>query len=250
MSINYKNYLTGLKDKNGNDIKEGHVIRQFMPAIEYQTHTGDNIPNGSYTEPIDVRIEKRTYIIEFSNGCFMAKDVDSDDIRPLYFLGYMSDGNFYNYDEIDFVRMVDCTRNRDIFDSDFTSERESLEAACEEIGITISDLNVYCRPEIIEDEEDLKAPITWQELKDFVNSIPDKYLDKSARIDIADEGSFLLLQPYYVQKPIYMYDNDSDLIGDLEGLKSEAEANGYDLDESLLTVLHEAGEPFLWTENF
>lgn len=250
MSVDYKNYLTGLKDKNGKDIREGQTIRQCMPAIEYQTHTGDNIPNGSYTEPIDVFMEEKVYIVEFVTGCFMAKNVNNDDIVPLFYLGYLPDGNFYNYDEIDFVRKVDYKRNRDLFDNDYTAEKEMLEALCEEYGIAISDLNEYCRPEIIEDEEYLKTPVSWQVIKDFVNSIPEKYLPNTARIDIADEGSFVLLEPYFVQQPLYMYDNDSDMVGDLESLKADAEANGYDFDESLLTVLHEVGEPFLWTENF
>lgn len=50
-----------------------------------QTHTGDNIPNGSYTEPMEAGIKERGGTVVFSEGCFMIEGDDfSSSPYPLF----------------------------------------------------------------------------------------------------------------------------------------------------------------------
>src|SRR5579872_3908181 len=62
--------FTGLLDKNAVDVYEGDILRWFTIDIEYQTHYGDNIPLGSYTEPCGTLCKKFEMPVVYRDAMF------------------------------------------------------------------------------------------------------------------------------------------------------------------------------------
>lgn len=101
----------------------------------------------------------------------------------------------------------------------------------------------------MENQEELKKPITWQELKDFVNSLPFEYMDKTARLLFQDESTARdLLEPFRMQEDIYMFDDNAEDCGTLEELKELMQDAEPPFDLQLCKLITKKGTPFLWAE--
>lgn len=99
------------------------------------------------------------------------------------------------------------------------------------------------------DDEDLKKPITWQELKDFVNSIDEIHLKDEVLIQFEDETIARKMQePYKLTDDIYKYDGDPEISGELNDLKQMFIAQGEIFDDRLATIAGKKGTPFLWVD--
>lgn len=62
--------FTGIQDKTGQRIYGGDLILIRTPYRSTQTHTGDNIPRGSYVEPLTPEIRSEIFEVKFADGMF------------------------------------------------------------------------------------------------------------------------------------------------------------------------------------
>lgn len=74
---------TCLNDKEGKCIFPGDIIEVHTPIRTTQTHWGDNIPNGSYTEPMEPAIKTDHYEVLFKDGMFCVQTDEYDLLMPL-----------------------------------------------------------------------------------------------------------------------------------------------------------------------
>lgn len=91
--------------------------------------------------------------------------------------------------------------------------------------------------------------ITWQELKDFVNSIPENHLQGKVMTAYGDEGySKLMNEPGFIEHDIYSNKEDLEDSGTLDEIKMNLEMKDEVFDISNYELWQEAGTPFLWID--
>lgn len=150
---NSKYIHTGLRDRNGKEIKVRNVVEIKRPAIEYQTHYGDNIPNGAYTEPCGVMIEVKQYEVIYELGCFFLRDLDKDfshfDSSSPLFYQYLPNGELIEYSQEECIWALDLKKNRDMWDDDYSEAEEDFKYLLEENKMNFEEFKEYCKIEII-----------------------------------------------------------------------------------------------------
>lgn len=99
---------------------------------------------------------------------------------------------------------------------------------------------------LIESLDVYPKPITWQQLKDFVNSIPEDKLSDNAYLLYQDESKGKpLLEPFFIDHDVYMHVDDDEDTGSIDELQY---AHGSDFDLADYKVVTPKGTPFLWAE--
>lgn len=90
--------------------------------------------------------------------------------------------------------------------------------------------------------------ITWQDLKDFVNSIPNDFLDKKVNILVSDNNEGQKLnEPYFLEEDVYCHkdgfpEDDCGTIEQLKEFDSEFDLKNYE-------IITKKGTPFLWAND-
>lgn len=141
--------FTGLTDKNDKKIFERDLIQIRRPIRTTQTHTGDNIPNGSYTEPLEAAIETTVEEVIFRDGCFCLDnqqnselkweygDLDINDIKHL--IDYGSRTIFESNEDL----MEDIEYLLDEY------ELKDIEDLCDYVSGVINVGNIHDNPELL-----------------------------------------------------------------------------------------------------
>lgn len=85
-------------------------------------------------------------------------------------------------------------------------------------------------------------PITWQQLKDFVNAVPDEFLQQQIPLLHGDQTLYLC-EPGYFPEDLYIHKDDPDDGGPLKDLQ-DLHGEDFDINEYRFQP---AGWPFLWS---
>lgn len=98
-------------------------------------------------------------------------------------------------------------------------------------------------------EEPLKY-ITWQDLKDFVNSIPEEFLTKKVAVLQSDNSlADRMNEPVFIEKDIWNHvDGDEETCGTLEVLKESDADFEEEFAKGNYEIVTPKGTPFLWID--
>lgn len=97
--------------------------------------------------------------------------------------------------------------------------------------------------------ENLKE-ITWQELKDFINNIPEEFLQEKVPLNHADESQFAFLnEPGVIEHDIYRHKEDEDDCECLEILREIHKFDDEPFNEADYILVTKKGTPFLWIDH-
>jgi len=88
--------------------------------------------------------------------------------------------------------------------------------------------------------------ITWQELKDFCNSIPDEFLSGKVHMLVSDNNRGQRInEPYFLEEDTWcLKDGDLDCAGTIDYLKIFDD----EFDEDNYEIITKKGTPFLYAE--
>lgn len=86
--------------------------------------------------------------------------------------------------------------------------------------------------------------ITWKELKQFVNSVPEEFLNEKVGMIVEDLTITRINKPFFQNGDYYSNKQDPDDCGTLEELMK---LHGDDFNENDYTLNFKIGTPFLWT---
>lgn len=90
----------GLMDTNSKEVYEGDIIQWRTIQTEYQTHNGDNIPNGSYTEPCGVTSRIRQEAVVYDNCGFTVFPKEAEEQESACPLRY---GIYHDMEEVKYT---------------------------------------------------------------------------------------------------------------------------------------------------
>jgi len=98
----------------------------------------------------------------------------------------------------------------------------------------------------MENAEELLKPHTWQDLKDFINTLTEEQLKKICYV-MVDDNTYgkPLLEPFKIDHDVYVNKHDEEDCGSLEELRVAHEEDFKEEDYELATP---KGTPFLWIE--
>lgn len=91
--------------------------------------------------------------------------------------------------------------------------------------------------------------ITWQQLKEFVNTLTDEELQNKVPVLYQDEErAKFLLEPFRMEQNILAHIDDDEVCGTMEELKDRCKVDKEPFNENEYYVCTKQGTPFLWID--